>query len=125
MPHSFDRRWTVPRSARGTYRPIGARLALAALLSPGCAPLFAWRTTPLSIPLENAPVVRADRSHKSGAVGHVEYHSAVIEFHSNAIGDLARRLGLEEVYYADLESLIILGGAVSVFTVHLYGRAAP
>lgn len=48
--------------------------------------------------------------------------SLEFKWHSNAIGDIAEREGLEEVYYADIEHLSIFLSIWRQDTVHVYGR---
>ena len=48
-----------------------------------------------------------------------------IKWHSNAIGDIARREGLEEIYYADIEHLSVLFSLWRQDTVHVYGKPKP
>ena len=40
---------------------------------------------------------------------------------SNGIGDIARKNGLEAIYFADLETFSILG-IWSQYRVHVYGK---
>ena len=56
-----------------------------------------------------------------GEVKHVRYKMAEVKWDSNGIGDIARRHGMEAIYYADLETLSILG-LFTEQTVHVYGR---
>lgn len=96
-----------------------ARLSLAALLPllSGC--LYSHTVRPLTTNLNGAPVVetsaRAD-------VKEFDYYVRVV-WDSNGIGDIGRRNGFEEVYYADLETLRILGIWKQRW-VHVYGRRA-
>jgi hypothetical protein len=48
-----------------------------------------------------------------------------VRWHSNAIGDIAKREGIEEIYYADIEHLSVLFSIWRQDTVHVYGKAAP
>ena len=55
-----------------------------------------------------------------------------VAWSSNAIGDIAKREGIEEICFADLETLSILripfitpSGLWSNYTVHVYGKPGP
>lgn len=97
----------------------GARLLLMAVL-PGLAGcLYSHTVRPLTKNLHGAPVVQTSAK---GDVKEFDYYVRVL-WDSNGIGDIGRRNGFEEVYYADLETLRILG----IWTqrwVHVYGRRA-
>jgi hypothetical protein len=47
-----------------------------------------------------------------------------VRWHSNAIGDIAKREGIEEIYYADIEHLSVLFAIWRQDTVHVYGKPA-
>jgi len=48
-----------------------------------------------------------------------------IVWDSNAIGDIARAQGIDEIYYADMETLSVVFGIWSQRTVHIYGKPGP
>ena len=90
---------------------------------PGCGIGFLYThiTTPLDLDLNSTPVVRdsADSDVKT-----FQYYIR-IDWGSNAIGEIAKEHGFETVYYADLETLRVLGVWTQQY-VHVYGtRNAP
>ena len=60
------------------------------------------------------------RIHGDSDIKHLEYY-VDIRWSSNAIGDIAKENGIETIYYADLETLSILG-IWNQYTVHVYGK---
>ena len=48
--------------------------------------------------------------------------SMEIKWHSNAIGDIAKREGIEEICYADIEHLSVFFSIWRQDTVHIYGK---
>ena len=76
-----------------------------------------------ALPWFNIRVVPEPASGKtaSGNIKHIAYDIYDARWDSNAIGDLARRGGLETIYFADMETLRILG-VFSSYTAHVYGR---
>lgn len=77
---------------------------------------------PLSKDLVNSPVIVI---HTEGKIVRVKEpvsgYGLYAEWSSNAIGDIAQRYGLKEVYFADKEIFSILG----IWTyekVHIYGK---
>lgn len=95
-------------------------LALAALAS-GCTTgrIYTHITEPLDVDFDATPVQPREAR---GDVKRVRYQFVDVQWDSNAIGDIAREHGFEEVYYADLETLSLFG----IWTqriVHIFGRA--
>ncbi len=108
-------------------------LPLWALLLAGCASgidaphglhgrLFTYTREPFTPDLHDTPVP------SSTGTGHVirikepfSGYGISAEFSSNAIGDIARRNGMETVYFADMEEFNILG-IVRNRSLHLYGE---
>ena len=58
----------------------------------------------------------------SGSVKELQIQSLRVTWSDNAIGDIARKAGLDTVYYADLEVLRVLT-VWSQQTVHIYGTS--
>lgn len=56
-----------------------------------------------------------------GDTKHLQLSYVNVMWDSNGIGDVARQLGLQEIDYADLERLSILGIWTQEW-VHVYGR---
>lgn len=100
------------------FLPLAA-LTLAATLS-GCGGgyFFTHVVEPLDVNLDNTPVFQAKGG--SGNTKRVRYY-VDIEWDSNGIGDIVRRAGLDEVHYADLETLSIAGIWQQRF-VNVYGK---
>jgi len=105
-----------------------AGLAAMPLLS-GCIVglIYTHTVEPLDVNLSASPVyVQRDETGES-AVNHINIPmtSVPMDFlwDSNAIGDAMKRNGIEEVYYADLETLKVLT-IWNQYTVHVYGKPA-
>jgi len=73
---------------------------------------------PLSTNFDNTPVGERE---ESGDMKDLRVYNIEIQWDSNAVGDVARKYGFEELYYADLETLSILGVWTQQW-LHLYGR---
>jgi hypothetical protein len=111
-------------------------LALAGLLgaSPllaGCMSglLYTHTVMPLTTNFDHTPVHMAKTDTAQGDIHHVSvpltHATGDILWQSNAIGDIAKRENIEEVCYADLETLSIAFHIWSEYTVHIYGRPGP
>jgi len=91
---------------------------LASTFLAGCVGLVYTHTTePLSVDFHGAPVVQ-ERSR--GDIKTFQYYVQV-QWDQNGIGQIAKEYGFEEVYYADLETLSVLG----IWTqrwAHVYGK---
>jgi len=107
-------------------RALPRLAALAAgLLASGCtAPglVYTRITRPLTVNFLEAPVV-LDGAPAEGDVKSLRFR-VELRWDVNAIGELAKTNGIEEVYYADEEILSVLGIWRQRF-VHVYGRALP
>lgn len=103
-------------------RRAAAVLVLGAACLPlvGCVRGFIYQHTvqPLSFDFRNTPV--ADRSGKSD-VKRLEVYRANFVWDSNAIGDIAKQHGFETVYYADLETINVIG-VWNQYKVIIYGK---
>jgi hypothetical protein len=101
-----------------------ALLAGVALALCGCAsPLglvYAHTFEPLSTDFHRTPVV-SDQA--AGDVKQIHFYVRVL-WNNNAIGEVAQEHGIDEVYYADLETLKVLGIWTQQW-VHVYGRRGP
>ena len=108
-----------------TQRAGVSLLLLNSLLLSGCVggALYQKTVRPLDTNMRQTPILERD-----GGAGDV-FHLSIpvggaridILWNSNAIGDIAKRHGINEVHYADLETFNVLGIWRS-FTVHVYGR---
>lgn len=100
----------------------GLLLAATMLAASGCVSGIVYQRTvrPLDVNLSGSPVFKRDLN-RTGAVNKLTIQGLDILWDSNAIGDVARRTGMKEIYYADIETLQILG-VWRTDTVHLYGK---
>ena len=106
----------------------GVAIALFACLASalsGCAPLglvYSHTFEPLSTNFNETPVVS---EHAAGDVRQFNFYVRVL-WHGNAIGEIAKQHGFDEVYYADLETLRVLGIWTQQWA-HVYGsrKAEP
>ena len=109
--------------ARRIFATIVALSALI-LVSSGCVSgaIYSHTTVPLDVNFESAPQKTDHRgpSWKTLAIP-VYYGRLRFDWGSTAIGDAARRAGIESVYYADLETLSVLG-IWTQRTIHVYGE---
>ncbi|MCA8954729.1 MAG: hypothetical protein KDC87_01570 [Planctomycetes bacterium] len=91
-------------------------LVLAGLLCGSC--VFQHTVEPLTVNFDQTPVVPRG---KKGDTKQFTFSYVNLLWDSNGIGQIAREHGLQEVYFADLEVLSVLG----IWTqrwVHVYGR---
>jgi len=116
---------------------IRASAILLVLFATGCStnPSLLWPNDDFFIPVNivdvttrpldtnySATPVYASRA--SAGIKKVTVRGASVEWSSNAVGDVARRHGLEKLYYADIEvfSVSIFGVGWSREQLHLYGE---
>ena len=93
--------------------------ALGVLSSCGAGRVFQNTVLPLDLNLDETPVVSRYDNHDQADVKIFRYY-VEFDWDSNAIGEIANKAGFREIYYADLETLSILG----IWTqqiVHVYG----
>ena len=95
-----------------------AILGLELILSGCIGGFYTHITEPLDVNLNNTPVF-AGRGAK-GDTKRIRYW-VDIEWDSNAIGDIMKKFGLSKVYYADLETLSVLGIWTQKFVI-VYGK---
>ncbi len=98
------------------------RLLLVAVLAAaaaGCAPglVYSRVTTPLDTNLDAIPY---ERRMSMDPVNSFRYIVRV-DWGTNAIGDIAKKHGIETVYYADIERLYIWFGLWRQAWVRIYG----
>jgi hypothetical protein len=100
------------------------RIALIAvsllLLSSGCGVgiIYTHTVTPLSLDLHQTKVVQTE---KKSDIKHIQVSWVGVAWDSAAFGDIAKKNGMNELYFADLETLRVLG-IWNQYTVHLYGN---
>jgi hypothetical protein len=111
--------------------PTGRRSAwvigsLAAVLisSSGCltGAIYTHTTVPLDVNLEDTPQKpeRRGGSWKTIMIP-LYYVNPQFDWGSTGVGDAVERAGIETVYYADLETLSVLG-VWTQRTIHVYGE---
>jgi hypothetical protein len=105
-----------------------AAMAVMPLLS-GCifGLIYSHTVEPLDLNLTATPVYIQRAETGESAVSHVNIPLTSIPldilWNSNAIGDAMKLHGIEQVYYADLETLSVLR-IWNEYTVHIYGKPA-
>lgn len=91
-------------------------LILLCLMSTGC--VFQHTVRPLDINYD-ASQLHSDAGR--GDVKRFRYSLVDLQWNSNAMGDIAKEHGIETIYYADIETLRVLG-IWTQNTVHVYGE---
>ena len=101
-------------------RSILVVAALTLLVATGCVRgrIYSHTTEPLTRNYDQTPVVEAT---DQGDVYKIEYNNLSVEWNDNSIGAIAEKAGFDEVYYADVETMSILGIWTTTW-VHVYGR---
>ena len=91
-------------------------------LLPGCTSgiLYTHTWEPLSLDMHKTPVISTTGE---GDVKHLQipFTYLSVASDSNAIGDIAKKNGLKELYFADLETVRILS-IWNRYWVHVYGK---
>ncbi len=103
-------------------RPLGLAVLGLALVLTGCGAtgvIYTHIITPLDVNLNNTPVF--DRRAKKRDTKQVRLPYINIQWDTNAIGDIMKKHGLTKVYYADLETLSVLGIWTQKFVI-VYGE---
>jgi hypothetical protein len=104
---------------------IAAGLAAMALLAPGCVSGFIYSnvTLPLSTDMDRTP--RGDKfctlnsKHLEEPITGIDLS---VEWDSRAIGDAARKAGMQSLYYADMKTISVLGGLWKQQIVRVWGE---
>lgn len=73
---------------------------------------------PLTVDMHQTRVVDTE---KSGDIKHIAFYISIAAWDSAAIGDIAKKNGLTEIYFADVETFSILH-IWNQYTVHVYGK---
>lgn len=102
-----------------------ALVLVAALLVSGCATglLYTHTMQPLTLDMHRTPVSQTE---KTGSIKMISFprfggESRLVAWDSAAIGDVAKKQGLKEVYFADVETFSILS-IWNEYTIHVYGK---
>ncbi len=96
-------------------------IALAAvLLLPACSIGIIYTHTyqPLTLDMHHTEYVP---SSQSGDIKHIQFAWLGVAWDSAAIGDIAKKHGVNTIYFADLETLRVLT-IWNQYTVHVYGK---
>lgn len=112
---------------RRILRTLAAAAALPLLAACQTGLIYTHVTEPLSTNFDKTKVFAEPNEVAKGDVKHVSVPvldgvSVDVTWNSNAIGDVAQRNGIDEIWYADLETLSILT-IWNQYTVHVYGKA--
>ncbi len=97
-------------------------LVFTLLLNIGCSPygyIVTNITKPLDVNMSRTLPENADKT--VGDLKHFSYSLIDVSWGSYGIGDVARKNGIETIYYADLETVSIIG-VWEQYIVHIYGR---
>lgn len=103
-------------------RTIVLILAVALFAMPvmGCGVglIYTHTVTPLATDLHQTKVVPTDGT---GNIKHIQVGQIGVAWDSVAFGDIAKKKGMNELSFADLETLKVIG-IWNQYTVHLYGK---
>jgi len=99
---------------------VATLILIAILLVSGCTSglLYTHTWQPLTVDLDRTRVVSTAGA---GDIKHIAIYMASVAWDSAAIGDIAKKQGLHELYFADLETFSVLR-IWNQYTVHVYGR---
>lgn len=91
-----------------------------ALLLSGCAigVIYTHTYQPLTLNMNHTKI---SSTSAEGDIKHIQLNVVSVAWDSAAIGDVARKHGLKELYFADLEMLRVLR-IWNQYTLHLYGK---
>ena len=98
-----------------------ALLLLVILVLPSCLNGLVYTNIVEPLDLNHSATDVGTMQEREGSIKHFKYSMLDLSWDSNGIADVAQRNGLNEVYYADMETLSILG-IWNQYTVHVYGR---
>jgi hypothetical protein len=102
-----------------TIRLAMFAVAMASLVA-GCGVgiIYTHKKEPLTLDMHKTMVVQTEGM---GDIKHIQVWHIGVAWDSVAFGDIAKKNGLKELYFADLETLRVLG-IWNQYTVHLYGK---
>ncbi len=108
-----------------TKRTIMPLVIASALIASGCTTglLYTHTVQPLTLDMHRTPVTQTE---KTGSIKMISIPQSGGEFRiaawdDAAIGDVAKKQGMQEVYSADVETFSILS-IWNEYTIHVYGR---
>jgi hypothetical protein len=93
---------------------------VVALLIPGCATGLIYTHTwqPLTLDMRGTNIASTGGA---GDIKHIQFHALGVAWDSAAIGDIAKKYGINELYFADIETLSVLR-IWNQYTVRVYGK---
>ena len=97
-------------------------LAICSVTSSGCVYGLIYHHTVTPLTTDFHPTTIDAAKNGEGDTKHLQLSYAGFMWDSNGIGDVAKQLGLQEVHYADLETISVLLGLWTQEWVHVYGR---
>jgi hypothetical protein len=99
---------------------IAILVLTAMLLVSGCMSgvIYTHTWLPLTTDMDHTRVVSTEGA---GDIKHIAIYMASVAWDSAAIGDIAKKQGLHELYFADLETFSVLR-VWNQYTVHVYGK---
>jgi len=102
-----------------TISLILTAVMLAILLS-GCGVglIYTHTREPLTLDMHQTRIVQTE---KAGDIKHIQVSWVGVAWDRAGLGDIAKKNGMNELYFADLETLRVLT-IWNQYTVHLYGK---
>ncbi len=101
---------------------FGALLAVLLLLSvSGC--LYVHTVQPLTTNMHATPAAQAEKTGSMQVIAFPPFIGSypLVAWGNSAIGEVAKKENMSEVYFADIEKFSILG-VWNKYTVHVYGK---
>jgi len=98
-------------------------LLLTLMLLHGCTYglLYTHTTNPLSLNYHRTPVDPGKKT-ANDSTKQIHIIEVTAKWDTNGIGEIAKKNGFNEIYYADLEIFSVLGGLWEQDYVHIYGK---
>ncbi len=95
-------------------------LVAAVLIMPACSVGLIYTHTyrPLTLDMNHTEIIP---SSQIGDIKHIQFSWVGVAWDSDAIGDIAKKHGVNTIYFADLETLSVLT-IWNQYTVHVYGK---
>lgn len=96
-------------------------LCIVALMLPGC--LYVHTVQPLTPDMHRTPLSKVEKTGTMSVITVPPVFGGypLAAWGNDAIGKVAKQEGMTEVYFADMELMIILG-IWNEYTIHVYGK---
>jgi hypothetical protein len=107
----------MKRIKRMTLVPVLTLLLTGCLFRGG---LYSHTVVPLTFNRDATEVAKS-WSQARGEIEQIQFY-VTVQVGENGIGDVAKKHGIETVYYADLETRSVLFGIWREDIIHVYGR---